>query len=345
MFYFIKLKKFISSIVLFSLLITTVILNPQIAQAEALKAPVLGRTLKKDGTNYVITLTFTNTNTRYTNMDPEGGMMVHKLFQGATQIGTFSGSMMTPSYSKIVTLTEKQMTTSYTFYVITTVTKTINGGPAQSPKSNTITVSKTDFSGGGNVITPPPVGTITPPRLSSSVKDKTVTLKWSKVTYNDCDPDSGYQSYKIYRDNSGIVFKTVPITSTTLNDVLSEADATKSHTYYVTYWCSKNINGVAKESGKSNVQKYTPATATTPATTGANDGIVVTDADIDADNGTTTGDGQSSECKAACGHPWYKFSPSTEVQEIICNMQCVILDWLGGLIAFLIKEVLQPAAL
>lgn len=60
---------------------------------------------------------------------------------------------------------------------------------------------------------------------------------------------------------------------------------------------------------------------------------------------TTASEAKSSTCEDACKNPWGIFSPTGEIREMICNIQCAILDWMGGLIGNMINKVLVQSIL
>lgn len=243
---------------------------------DTLHPVILNFTTQTKDDKYNVILKWTNTNMNYTGMEPEGAFMLYQVYRDGSKLGNSIMDTHRSSYSYTDTLTKTQINTDHTYYIIVEVTR-----PAKTSKpSNKVTVTKNDFDNPPPDRPPPAAGEITAPRVVGSVSGTSVALKWDRTKYSDCDPDSGYLGYQVYRDNNKLGLA-LDRNTTSYTDKLTDQEAKEAHTYYVKTFCTR-VSGYTggKESPPSNTIQYNPPENGQPGSISNPDGVKYDENDI-----------------------------------------------------------------
>lgn len=177
----------------------------------------------------------------------------------------------------------------------------------------------------------------------------TATLSWNGPTGNLDDTRVTYRAIVAPNDGQGITqqYTSGNLPNTVFTQTTTGLPCGKSYTAEVLIL----VDGAKQRSIQKGFQMpaATAADGTTTPDPAATDPINIDEGDT---TGTTTDiddpadTGKSQGCTETCNaNKWGWLRPSDEIRDMICNIQCTIIDWMGSMIQAMIENLLVNSIL
>lgn len=181
------------------------------------------------------------------------------------------------------------------------------------------------------------------PKLTGAPDNATTPTKMN-LSWNDTSSACvGAQvTYKMNKDGTDISSNFSKQT-TKYTDLFTAANSAQvAHTYQVTVTCNYGAAGI--QTATSNKEQYNPPANGKPATVTDQGGG--SQPNSNNPTGNETNSGKSADCENACKtNKWGWLNPSAEIRDLICNMQCTVIQMMANIISAMINGMLVTSIL